>query len=1432
MPITDLVQVNPLNAIENRLCPGCKQSAVNETGGLVVAFGQSFFHVDCFKCAKCNQQVTADTNLLLLSDGSPICANCSYNCNICQQPILDEAIMTGDDSYHAHCFKCKVCRNRIDELVFAKTSQGIYCMACHNERMAKIRRHAQRKREKEKAASGSGSSSTRERDARGHLTDYAGSDRSRDTQSSRTSLRSKASTSTFRETRSTNSVEPSTPAKKRKSLPPADNTPTATRSGTSSAASSGDPRRDHIVQSHFSSSDTAPSQAFSMTIAPPEMSNSNVDEHGVLVNGHSSVSHSHSLNPTDSRTSFGHLQAPPSGGSTIEKSYLSPLSAGGSKNVQRRKSYDDGVRPLNFLFGKKSSNHDAKNPIDKSQNSGLSVPNGGTNGGEKRRSTNPGLAITTGMAPEMVRSHTVPVQVVNSPVTPSPSRPLFDASSRRASNNSSLRDTASISTVYHSPSSSPTPTDSGRGTPDSVRMRTISHDPQSAPPSARPGTPLRNALHPDGAVRTDGFGNVSRSLDSSNSYSANGRLSPIGPSGGRPARSDGASSGLSSPLSWVDRSGVVPPASPSHVADVPHSVESGTDTEAETDYERNPDATPAPTSKSPPVPPKEFKSKPRPSNLNLEDVGTDPDVSVVSQLDGSEESSPVERTSVATFIAPALPPIRFSMSGSDFSDFLKSVGGIPPLKSLDQISEGARDGAENVSLANDSTAAHSDHQTGAGQSTPSQHPTQPVNFSDMKSEALPTVPPETKDEPELRNVVPTTAHEFPSRDPAAPESLSPSLTSDPGASERKRLNSNASLNVLSSTARITLITPESTTPTPVSSESYEVVLRRLQESLMDANEKGSSQVRFNKSFLETITSAMEQRHAEYNDLKSHYDGTKRASQQYMHGLTVAQKEYDRELVARRNAEAEIIRLRVLLSGQAAKLTALSSENKRVEGRKKLSEELTKDLIHLGKDFSRLKVERDLALAEMEELYSSKSAAASGEVPVTHIRSLVMRLDSLKSQYKHELIPLSEQRECLMREISELRASRDQFLEETTVLNARNEELAQLSTQYARRAEVARPETPVLDISPPPMPDDTNKLRRKKSMSLDRLRHAPETLPSVQHSLSASSTQSTNAVVEDREKGSRTPKPDQSDAISTLRSGKFKWPGSRTREPATYASDHRGKMHMEHNFQQASTLRFARCDHCGDKLWGTSQLRCSNCHISVHSRCMNQVQLLCTHQPRHRDDVNGHVVALPTMFGRDLVEQVKSDCRWGERKVPVIVEKCIEAVEAVALDYEGIYRKTGGYGQTKIITQLFERQDYTTFDLRDTDRFNDICSVTSVLKTYFRSLPVPLLTFDLHEEFISAAGLKDPALKTKHLQELVDRLPSEHYHTLRLLVLHLHRVREHSDQNLMTARNLGVVFGPTLMWSRDPGSEFSDMAGKALMVEWLVDNAVTIFSPQP
>lgn len=36
---------------------------------------------------------------------------------------------------------------------------------------------------------------------------------------------------------------------------------------------------------------------------------------------------------------------------------------------------------------------------------------------------------------------------------------------------------------------------------------------------------------------------------------------------------------------------------------------------------------------------------------------------------------------------------------------------------------------------------------------------------------------------------------------------------------------------------------------------------------------------------------------------------------------------------------------------------------------------------------------------------------------------------------------------------------------------------------------------------------------------------------------------------------------------------------------------------------------------------------------------------------------------PSMFGRDLIEQVHADARGSGRTIPIIVEKCLEAVEA-------------------------------------------------------------------------------------------------------------------------------------------------------------------------
>jgi Rho-type GTPase-activating protein 1/2 len=91
----------------------------------------------------------------------------------------------------------------------------------------------------------------------------------------------------------------------------------------------------------------------------------------------------------------------------------------------------------------------------------------------------------------------------------------------------------------------------------------------------------------------------------------------------------------------------------------------------------------------------------------------------------------------------------------------------------------------------------------------------------------------------------------------------------------------------------------------------------------------------------------------------------------MDGLAVAHDECEAELRVRRETEAEVTRLRILLSGQAARITALSGQARREELHKQLIHDLREGLNVLEHDVAKLKVDRDVALAEMEEIASSR-----------------------------------------------------------------------------------------------------------------------------------------------------------------------------------------------------------------------------------------------------------------------------------------------------------------------------------------------------------------------------------------------------------------------------------------------------------------------------
>ena len=95
---------------------------------------------------------------------------------------------------------------------------------------------------------------------------------------------------------------------------------------------------------------------------------------------------------------------------------------------------------------------------------------------------------------------------------------------------------------------------------------------------------------------------------------------------------------------------------------------------------------------------------------------------------------------------------------------------------------------------------------------------------------------------------------------------------------------------------------------------------------------------------------------------------------------------------------------------------------------------------------------------------------------------------------------------------------------------------------------------------------------------------------------------------------------------------------------------------------------------------------------------------------------------------------------------------------------------------------------------DSDEWTvDINNLTSVLKMWFRVLPEPLLTFNLHQGVIHAAGepskftasscivlivpypeIDNDHLRQIHLHERVNDLPDPNYATLEYFMGHLHR----------------------------------------------------------
>ncbi|RPB25752.1 RhoGAP-domain-containing protein [Terfezia boudieri ATCC MYA-4762] len=205
--------------------------------------------------------------------------------------------------------------------------------------------------------------------------------------------------------------------------------------------------------------------------------------------------------------------------------------------------------------------------------------------------------------------------------------------------------------------------------------------------------------------------------------------------------------------------------------------------------------------------------------------------------------------------------------------------------------------------------------------------------------------------------------------------------------------------------------------------------------------------------------------------------------------------------------------------------------------------------------------------------------------------------------------------------------------------------------------------------------------------------------------------------------------------------------------------------------------------------------------------------------------NSGVPELPRdkpVFGVSLDQLLERD----GSAVPIVVYQCIKAVDLYGLNVEGIYRIPGTKQHLVKIKNIFDN-DSSQVDFRQPEAFfHDVNSVTSVLKSFFRELPDPLLTSALYDQLITASRINDDIVRRDTLHGIINRLPDPNYATFRALILHLNRVQQKSAINRMNSGNLAICFGPTVMGSED----IANTGWQVRVVDTVLQNWDSIFDP--
>ncbi|XP_036311462.1 SH3 domain-binding protein 1 isoform X2 [Pipistrellus kuhlii] len=183
-----------------------------------------------------------------------------------------------------------------------------------------------------------------------------------------------------------------------------------------------------------------------------------------------------------------------------------------------------------------------------------------------------------------------------------------------------------------------------------------------------------------------------------------------------------------------------------------------------------------------------------------------------------------------------------------------------------------------------------------------------------------------------------------------------------------------------------------------------------------------------------------------------------------------------------------------------------------------------------------------------------------------------------------------------------------------------------------------------------------------------------------------------------------------------------------------------------------------------------------------------------------------------------------------RDIALPIEACVLMLLSEGVKEEGLFRLAAG---ASVLKRL--KQTMASDPLGLQEFCSDPHAVAGALKSYLRELPEPLMTFDLYDDWMKAASLKEPRARLEALQEVCGRLPPENLSNLRYLMKFLARLAEDQEVNKMTPSNIAIVLGPNLLWPPEKEGDQAQLDAASVssiqvvgVVEALIQNADTLF----